>query len=115
MEFVEGGRAPERGMGPSCDESIVMPARVFAVTSAVLVALLATPALAQSRSSDRIASTRQQTPTENWTKPARSEKDIAARYADWDRKARDSTSGICVGCDTPAPMNTQRKPKKSKR
>lgn len=92
-----------------------MPARVFAVTSAVLMALLATPALAQSRSADRIASNRQQPPTEDWTKPTRSAKDIAARYADWDRKARDSTSGICVGCDSPAPMKASRQPKKGKR
>lgn len=111
----EGDRAPERGKGPLCDESVMMPARVFAVTSAVLVALLAPPAFAQSRSSDRIASTRQQTTTEDWTKPTRSEKDMAARYATWDRKARESTSGICVGCDTPAPAKAPRQPRKGKR
>ncbi|CAH1655996.1 conserved exported hypothetical protein [Hyphomicrobiales bacterium] len=84
----------------------MMSARVFAVTSAVLVALFAAPALAQSRASDPTASTRQRPPGQDWTKPTRSEKDMAARYATWDRKARESTNGICVGCDAPGSLKT---------
>ncbi|MBS7698351.1 MULTISPECIES: hypothetical protein [unclassified Chelatococcus] len=94
----------------------MMPARIFAVTSAVLVALLAAPAFAQSRPSDTAASPRQRPPSEDWTRPTRSEKDMAARYATWDRKARESTSGICVGCDTAAGLQaTVKTPRKSRK
>ncbi|MBX3536512.1 MAG: hypothetical protein KF735_02640 [Chelatococcus sp.] len=97
-----------------------MTARVFAVTSAVLVALLAAPALAQSRPADTTTPARQRPTSEDWTKPTRSEKDMAARYATWDRKARESTSGICTGCDAStslkaAPVKSPRQARKSRR
>jgi len=37
----------------------------------------------------------------------KSQKNLDARYAEWDRRAKAMTSGICVGCDTPTPMTVK--------
>jgi hypothetical protein len=74
---------------------------ILAASVAVLV--LAGPAEAQSRRT----SARAPAPMSDASRIAKSQKDLDARYTEWDRRAKASTSGICVGCDTPTSMTVK--------